>query len=78
MRAVDFGPDADLAWGACSHKEDTGREVTKCPASSEELTSSNSLALSRPVDLFPKQTTGHSSSTGSVASGLFLRFVRVE
>lgn len=68
MRAVDFGADADLAWGACSYTEETGREVTtERPASSEELTSSSSLALST----LPKQTTGHSSSTGSVASGLF-------
>lgn len=71
MRAAVLGSDADLAWGACSQHGKTGREVTECPASSEELTSSSSLALSRSADLIPKQTTGHGRSTGSVASGLF-------
>lgn len=71
MRAAVLGSDADLAWGACSQRRRLDERLLECPASSEELTSSSSLALSRSVDLIPKQTTGHSRSTGSVASGLF-------
>lgn len=71
MRAAVLGSDADLAWGACSQHEETGREVTEVPSLKRAAYQFQQLALSRSVELVPKQTMGHSSSAGSVASGLF-------